>query len=650
MRFALLALLALPVAGQDLRLPALFSNHMVLQRDQQVAVWGWATPGSKIRVTSSWNASAEARSTQDGRWTTTLKTPGASVDHKLTVTCGSTERVFDDVAIGDVWLCSGQSNMEWRVNQTRRRGQSDEEFLADVGVTDLPKVRLFTVQNAIAPSPRQDVEGRWVRSEQGAVLSFSACGFFFGRRIHQELGVPVGLIASDWGGTVCESWTSRGALEKLGGFEAGLSEVRQLAQGQRDAERERKKALAAWWKQLDDDLGWTGDGFDASAWGKLTAPGVWERAQVGEFDGVLLMRHVVDLPASWAGKELTLELGPVDDMDTTWFNGKKVGGMERPGVWNVPRRYVVPGRLVKAGRNVIGVRCVDTGGAGGFAGASETMRLRQSGDGKATVSLAGTWQCQKAKSMRELPPFPRSSRLGPNQPTALHNGMIAPLVPFGLKGFLWYQGESNRTRGFQYRSLFPAMIRDWRQRFGQGDLPFYFVQIAPFNYGGDTGQAAELREAQMMTLSLVNTGMAVTMDIGNPRDIHPKNKVAVGERLARWALAKDYKKDVVFSGPIYSEMKVEGSAIRVRFHHASGLTAKGGPPSHFQIAGQDGEFVAATAKIDGESVVVSSEKIPSPAAVRYGWGAADEPNLFNGAGLPASSFRTDDLPRSIRRR
>ena len=650
MRLIVLALIALPLAGQDLRLPALFSDHMVLQRDRQVAIWGWGAPNKHIEITSSWGASAQTHVSSEGTWNATLKTAGPALDQKLTVTCGDTNRVFNDVAIGDVWLCSGQSNMEWRLSQTRRSDQSAEDFIKDLGPTDLPGVRLFTVQNAIAPAPKSDVGGSWQRSAQAPALDFSACGFHFGRKVHQEIGVPIGLIASDWGGTVCESWTSRDALAKHGQFDAGLEAAAQLARGSNAAEKAQKERLAAWWKQLDGDLRWTHDAFDPSGWDELSTPGIWEDKQVGAFDGVLLMRHMVEVPAAWAGKDLTLELGPVDDMDTTWFNGEKVGGMERPGMWNVPRSYSVPGRLVKAGANVIGVRCVDTGGGGGFAGGKNAMRLRRSSDKTQAVSLAGTWRCRKAKSMAQLPPMPASTRFGANEPTALYNGMIAPLVPFGLRGFLWYQGESNRTRGFQYRSLFPAMITDWRGKFGQGDLPFYFVQIAPYNYGGDTGQAAELREAQMMTLGLKHTGMAVTMDIGNPRDIHPKNKRDVGERLARWALAKDYGKDVAFSGPAYAGMGVEGNAIRLRFQHAAGLTARDGAPSHFQIAAEDGKFVVATAKIDGQTILVSSPQISSPAAARYAWGDADEPNLFNGAGLPASSFRTDDLPRGIRRR
>ena len=436
-----------------------------------------------------------------------------------------------------------------------------------------------------------------------------------------------------------------------GGHSATVARVAEMDRDASKGDNAFRKALARWWQKIGDDLTWTGRDFDGASWDKLTAPGVWEGHQIGEFDGVVFMRKVVQLPDSWAGKELSLDLGPIDDMDTTWFNGQRVGGMERPGSWNVPRRYVVPADLVKAGANVIAVRCLDTGGAGGFAGAPDTMRLRQGGDGTQSVSLAGHWQAKKGASRDKLPPFPPSQRLGPNMPTALHNGMIAPLVPFGLKGFLWYQGESNRGRGFQYRTLFKTMIQDWRALFGQGDLPFYFVQIAPFLYGNDAGQAAELREAQMMTMKLKNTGMACTMDIGNPRDIHPKNKKEVGHRLARWALNRDYGKgDVVVSGPVYQGMKTEGDAIRVRFTHGQGLNARGGAPSHFQIAAEDGVFVPASARIDGETVVVSSPRIKAPAAVRYAWGAADEPNLFNGAGLPASSFRTDDLPRSIRRR
>lgn len=650
---SLLVSLSLTVVthGQDLRLPSIFSDHMVLQRDRDVAVWGWAKPGSDVVVKATWGSSGKARAGRDGRWKTTVRTPGAGAGHGVTVTAGDESIQYGDVLLGDVWLCSGQSNMEMPVGDVGPGYRGAKDYERELEDAHLPRMRLFTVQNAISPAPETDVTGSWTPATKESVYRFSATGFFFGKKIHRELGIPIGLVSADWGGTVCESWTSREALEAHGGFEDGLAMIDRLRRGSRDDEKRLSEARARWWARHDEDVAWTAADFDDTSWSDLAVPGIWERTDVGDFDGFLFMRRAVVLPEEAAGKELILELGPVDDMDTTWFNGTRVGGMERPGVWNVPRRYVIPGSLVRAGKNVVAVRCLDTGGAGGFAGAKEALSLRR-GDGAGDrVGLAGTWKARKGPAAGSLPRFPTGPAFHANVPTALFNGMIAPLIPYGIRGFLWYQGESNRTRALQYRTLFPAMITDWRRRFGQGDRPFYYVQIAPFRYRGDTGAAAELREAQFMALRLPNTGMAVTMDIGNPRDIHPNDKQEVGRRLARWALVKEYgKRGIAWSGPLYTGMTIEGGAIRLHFDHAEGLKAKGGSPSHFTIAGRDGKFTPARARIDGRTVIVSSPRVPSPLAVRYAWGPADEPNLFNGAGLPASSFRTDDLPRSLQRR
>jgi sialate O-acetylesterase len=335
-----------------------------------------------------------------------------------------------------------------------------------------------------------------------------------------------------------------------------------------------------------------------------------------------------------------LELGPIDDMDTTWLNGRRIGGLEGYGQWRTPRRYAIPAGLLHAGKNVVAVRVLDTGGAGGICGESQDMVLRSKGG--TAISLAGSWRYQTGAELGAVGRPPARNWMNQNRPAALFNAMLAPLVPLSVRGVIWYQGESNRLRAEQYKRLFPAMIADWRRLFQQPDLPFYFVQIAPFLYDGDAGEAALLRDAQRRALAVPHTGMAVTMDIGIPENIHPSNKQDVGRRLALWALAKDYgRDDLDFSGPLVSRIEFEGSGVRVFFEHAVGLTSDGKELSHFTLAGDDGVYHAASAEIDGESVVVRSAEVARPRSIRFGGGAADQTNLWNASGLPASSFVCD---------
>ena len=323
-----------------------------------------------------------------------------------------------------------------------------------------------------------------------------------------------------------------------------------------------------------------------------------------------------------------------------------MGESRTGGLWNTPRRYEVPASLVRAGANSIVVCAVDTGGIGRVGKEPGDMRLSLAGAENApAVGLAGAWKVTAGPSLKELGGWPQRAWYHQNSPSSLSNGMLEPLIPFAIRGAIWYQGESNRPRAQQYRRLFPNMITDWRQRWGQGIFPFYFVQIAPFGYGRDQGQAAELREAQLMTTALPNTGMAVTMDIGNPRDIHPRNKQDVAHRLALLARAGTYgERELAAMGPTWRSMEREPGRIRLFFDHAAGLTSGGEAPRTFTVAGEDQIFHPAEATIDGESIVLFSDQVPDPVAARFAWGAADEPNLWNGAGLPCSSFRTDDFP------
>ncbi len=635
-----LALLA-GTASADVKLAALFGDHMVFQRETRAPVWGWADPGESITVRASWDGKPSLTlADEDGKWMVRLDTPEAGGPHTVTVS-GKNEIVLNDVFSGEVWVCSGQSNMQWGVSQSK-----DPD--AEIAAATHPLIRFFNVQRTFAMEPQDDCTGEWSVCDPSTIAPFSAVGYYFGRELLHELEVPIGLIGSNWGGTVAESWTSEPTLRReLPEFAETLDRIDETVASP-GTEPSVAELQAAWWQRHADSEpgmtgGWMDASFDDDTWSTAAIPGRWEDIELKGFDGCVWYRRVVELPNTWGGRDLALEIGPVDDMDLTWFNGELVGETRRDGAWNTPRSYFVPAAAVKGGANVITVCAVDTGGVGQLG--DDTMRLRPADEPDAAgIALAGDWKFHQGASMGDLGGWPRRGWFHQNRPTALSNGMIAPLVPFAIRGAIWYQGESNVKRAAQYRRLFPAMIEDWRERWGRGDFPFYFVQLAPFGYGGDTGEAAELREAQTKTLSLPSTGMAVTMDIGNPTDIHPRNKQDVGKRLALWALAKTYGKKVKYSGPLYRSMAVEGAAIRLTFDHAEGLTSGEAPPSHFTIAGADQVFHAASARIDGETVVVSSDAVAAPVAVRFAWGAADEPNLKNGAGLPAPSFRTDHWP------
>lgn len=646
---SLLAWAALtPRAAADVKLPAIFSDRMVLQSKELSTIWGWADPGESITMNVSWVATSySTKADASGRWEIKFNPPRVGVGRTIRIV-GKNEVVLNDVACGEVWLCAGQSNMEMPVG----------EGAGYAGVTNWqvelqhgghPEIRIFNVKNAISPVPLSDCEGRWVLCDASALRSVSATAYFFARRLSQELKVPIGLIEADWGGTPVEAWTSADSLSKWPEFGGLLSEMKRMKTLEQSPSA-YASAVTAWAKRIDEldagrettggaDTSWASPSFDDSAWSEIDVPATWS-GELAQFDGIVWCRRVIDLPAGWAASAALLDLGLIDDMDVTFVNGVKVGQTIEGG-YQAPRNYDLPAGVLRDGRNVIAVRVLDTGGLGGINGRADELVLRLIASGQ-TVSLSGKWRARAANKMSTLPERPHPPRIEAYHPSVLYNAMIAPLVPYPLRGAIWYQGEANRERAYRYRTLFPDMIADWRGHFGQGDFPFYFVQIAPFAYRDDKGEAAELREAQSLALSVPNTGMAVTMDVGEAHDIHPKNKQAVGRRLALCALANTYeKKEVEFSGPTYTSMKIEGSAIRLSFDHARGLTSNEKPLEHFTIAGADQRFVPARAAIEGDTVVVSSDAVKDPVAVRYCWGASDEGTLFNAARLPAPSFRTD---------
>lgn len=651
------ALAWLPAAhAQQLSQPSIFGDHMVLQKGASVPVWGEAAPGAEVEVIASWR-SDPARTTADaqGKWKVEIETPLQADASTVEVKSGEASLHYEDVIFGEVWVCGGQSNMEWTLGPGVGPGIAN--WQAEVADANYPEIRFFDVPHNIAGTPQADAGGTWKIATPENAPKFSAVGYLFGRRLHKELGVPVGLIGCNWGGTVAEAWTSRETLEEFGEFESGLAQLDAIAGGNGDDDSFRKRQ-AAWWDALAKvDMGsgqgewWAKQPKDAGPWQTVQLPGTWENSEPGAFDGIVWYRRTIEIGEAWVGKDLRLRLGAIDDYDTTWVNGERVGQMHTPGNWTTPRNYVIPAAVVKDRMLTIAVRVLDTGGGGGFASPPDSMSLEPAQGRHQAMRLDGAWQMRVGAPIAKVGQPPSKPAMGPNMPTALHNGMLRSIIPFGMRGAIWYQGESNRGRAYQYRRLFPAMIADWRALWGRGDFPFYFVQIAPFNYGGDTGQAAALREAQTLALRVPNTGMAVTMDIGNPRDIHPKNKQDVADRLARWALVQTYQKEgLVWSGPLLAGYRAESGKMHLFFDHAEGglRAADDQALSHFTIAGEDQVFhpaVASVEQVDGRwAVVVHSDAVESPRAVRYAWGPADEPNLVNQAGLPAPSFRTDSWP------
>ncbi len=632
--FLLCSLCALS-ATANIKLPAVISDGMVLQRHATVPIWGEADPHTRISVQGSWMSKAVGvRSDEQGNWQVKVKTPGAGGPFSIVIRGRETVTV-QNVWIGEVWVCSGQSNMEMPVQGWP--GAPIRHSEEAIQAAHFPNIHFFTVQKKIAVQPQADCKGAWEACSPETVKAFSATAYFFGKALYQKLKVPIGLIHSSWGGTVAEAWTSRDGLRPLGGFDDELQRLTSMAPRIAAIKAEDKRNQQLWKKQMQDvNTAFAGKDFNDGDWEKMTLPANWEAAGHPGLDGIVWFRKEVDIPAGWAGKDLRIDLGPIDDEDITWFNGVKVGGIQREGFWSKARSYVVPGRLVNSGSNVIAVRVTDLRGGGGIYGEEKLMRLYPVGrQAERGISLSGKWKYKvavvKPKSLLSN---------NPNTPTVLYNGMIAPIVPYGIRGVIWYQGEANVGRAAQYAQLFPAMIKDWRNHWKEGDFPFFYVQIAPYPYGGDGTKSAALREAQRLSLQVPRTGMVVTLDIGDTTNIHPANKAEVGRRLSLWALAKVYEKEnISFSGPLYKRMEVKGNKVIVSFRHADkGLEAKGGELTYFEVAGADGRFLPAEAAIRGNKVVVYSDKIAHPKAVRYAWKDTAVPHLFNKAGLPASTF------------
>jgi len=656
--------------ASQLSLSPIFSDQMVIQQNSKVAVWGNAVPTTAITVKGSWGASEKTTTDEKGQWQTKIQTPVAGGPFEISISANDTTIMLKEVLAGEVWLCSGQSNMEMPLKGWPPTDLIDNS-IEEIANANYPMIRMFTVQKAYDLMPTTEYSGSWEICNPANAPDFSATAYFFGRELHDKLNVPIGLIHTSWGGTVAEAWTEGKHLAHLSDFKDVLTQLEQA--------KPQQKTLTEWlatkeiidnsklpvdskWGNLDfKDEGLVSGRIVENTLTDMTLPNQWEQAKIGldAFDGTILFRKEVVIPNEFLNQELTLELGAIDDMDVTYFNGVEVGKMMGSGHWNTKRVYTIPKSLTSKTKNLLAIRVVDTGGGGGFSGAEGSMKLYIKGNEKQSINLGGEgWnylplaEYSKSKfyayggTIADFKARPKVDiELGPNSPTVLYNAMIAPLVPYTIKGAIWYQGESNAQRAKQYETLFPKMIESWRAVWNQGDFPFYYTQIAPFNYGNVNGIAsAQLRDAQRKSLSVPNSGMAVTLDLGNVDNIHPGNKQDVGKRLALWALAKDYgQKNTNFTGPLYVGMKVENGKIRVNFSNVeSGLVAKDKVLDGFEIASADGEFMPATATIDGTTVLVSNIKTKDPVQVRYAYKNGSAASLFNGDGLPASTFSSEE--------
>ncbi len=646
-----------------IELPSLFADQMVLQRNTEVSIWGTANPLSKIEVTGSWGKTSKVEADSLGNWLAFIETPEAGGPYELTIKNRSKKIIIHDVMVGEVWLCSGQSNMEMTMN-----GFSSKDSI--LGATNEIKqanynaLRIFTVNKAISEKPEKNCKGHWVTCSPETAGDFSATAYYFGKKLLKDIDVPIGLIHSSWGGTPVESWVSGETLANDKDFGETIKQIE-------DALPEYKK-LREWFKnresvdmdEISSDEPYKGLDFNDSTcrlvnyndstWNIMNIPTLWEDAEISSFDGVVWFRKKINIPEDWQGDSLKLELGPIDDMDIVYFNGTKIGGYEITGYWNIPREYNIPADLVKPGENQIAVRVIDNYGGGGIYGKEEELKISHNNE---SLSLAGEWKYVvtaeyfnnvfyifdfENNEYFERPEF--KVDFDPHNASMLYNAMIAPLIPYNLKGAIWYQGESNVGRANQYERVFPAMIQNWRNEWKLGDFPFYFVQIAPWNYEGgmDGTESGYLRDAQRRTLSLPNTGMAVTLDIGNFKNIHPVNKKDVGDRLALWALKNNYLKEIVCSGPLYLSHEIIDNKIEVTFDYVgAGLVFKDNNTKGFEICGNDMQFLEAEAYIDNNIVVVTHPQINYPVAVRYAFRNSSEATLFNIAGLPASTFTTE---------
>ncbi len=620
----------------QVRLPRLIRDSMILQRDARVKLWGWANAGEKVTVTFN-KKKYRTKTGSNGKWMVTLTPTKAGGPYTMNIDA-SNHLSLTNILMGDVWLCAGQSNM---VHQMTLHSVLYE---ADIANANYPQIRHFFVPNiANLQGSQQDLPGgSWKWANPKDVNDFSAVAYFFARKLYEKYHVPVGLINASWGGTPIEAWMSEDGFQKFPNIlstvtknkdTAYISSLRRQTNSATSAPRPQDRGMSEKWFEPN---------YIPKGWRPIAIPGYWEDQGIRDLDGVVWYRREIDIPASMVNAPSKVFLGRIVDADVLYINGKQVGNT----TYMYPqRRYQLPAGTLKAGKNLFVVRVTNNVGKGGFVPEKPYQLIA----GRDTIDLTGYWQYKVGQVNVPARGAGGGGGIAAHlQPTALYNSMLAPVVNYAIKGFLWYQGESNTVRAAEYALLQPAMIADWRSKWEQPNAPFLFVQLPGFmemNYRPAESQWAAFREAQAKTLSTPHTAMAVAIDLGEWNDIHPDRKKEVGERLALAAENIVYgDKSIVPSGPLFDSASVDGNKIIISFHYTgSGLvTNDGEPPGEFAIAGADKKFVWATAKIEGDKIVVWSDEVVNPVYVRYAW--ADNPvnpNLYNKEGLPAAPFRTD---------
>jgi len=617
-----------------------FGSHMVLQRNLPISIWGKAAVGEKITLILD-KQTIKTKADKKGDWKVSFSPMIAGGPYTLSI-AGKNQIVFEDIMIGDVWICSGQSNMEWPVMLSKN---SDKE----ISNSNNSMIRMFTVNKLISTIPdKYNDNAEWVLCNDVNVAGFSAVGYFFGRELQNKYNIAIGLVNISWGGTDIEAWTSHEALQSHPDFTNRIKDENPTSI--MAAKKEMQNTFETWSLSVKaQDPGyangkpiWADIYADVTGWNKIQIPGLWDDQGFKDLDGIVWLRCEFDLKADEL-KNGTLNLGMIDDSDETFLNGSKIGSNFNQ--YSKNRSYKVDKMFLKEGKNVLVVRVEDYGGGGGIYGNPNYVFFENE---KIKVNLFGEWKMKIA--LDKIPPTPKTNfEFSPNKVlSSLFNGMLFPFVNYGIKGAIWYQGENNANRAYQYRELFPLMIRDWRKNWGIGDFPFIFVQLANYTAKDEEPKDntwSELREAQFMTLSESNTAMASAIDLGEEKDIHPKNKQDVGFRLALGAMKIAYNEEVVHSGPVFQKFDVLADKAIITFNtFGSELSIKDKYACicGFSVAGADSVFHWAQGRLlDKNKVEVFSTKVKNPVAVRYGWSMNPDLTIFNKEGLPAIPFRTD---------
>ena len=622
------------ILSAQIKLPKLISDGMVLQRNTTLKIWGWASTNETVNINFKGEIYTTVADTE-GNWHVKIPAQKAGGSYEMKIK-GKNEITIHDILIGDVWICSGQSNMELMMDRVKYK------YAAEIASANNSNIRQFTVPDKynFINQEKDLVAGTWVNASAKNIREFSAVAYFFAKELYAKYKIPIGLINAALGGSPAEAWISEDALVKFPDYYQAIQKFKNI-ELIKNIELNNSNVNSKWYKELNEaDSGlknnWRSELINDSDWKQMDVPGYWADTETGNINGSVWFRKKITITRAMAESPVKLELGRIVDADSVFINGQLIGATSYQ---YPPRRYALLPGILKEGENNIAIRIINNSGRGGFV-MDKPYELTNTTD---TINLSGNWKYKIGAVMNALP----SQTTIRWQPAGLYNAMIAPLLDVAMKGVIWYQGESNADRPKDYVLLMQTLITDWRTKWNQGNFPFIYVQLPNFMEAQTTPQEstwAELRQQQLNTLSVPNTAMVVAIDLGEWNDIHPQNKKDIGIRLALQAKKMAYKeKAIVASGPLYKSMKIQGNKIIIQFTNTgSGLMAKGNSElNHFAIAGKDKKFYWAKATINHSSVTVWNNSVIEPIVVRYAW--ANNPksaNLYNKEGLPASPFST----------